>query len=456
MLRAWVSWAALTALFYLMPLDQEVTDLVSNVSFVLGAGAMSLGALVGGLRVDGLDRKAWIAVGVTLIGATAIFAVEPAGSDESITSAMVAAPLVAAAVLFAILTFGRHAVGSLGVARLLLDGLWLTGGLAVLSWASITGPLVRATSSAAQLAVFACFPFIAVAGGAITSLLWPYSEGSARRNLAALGSGAAVTGVAGAIHLRLGLEGALRFGTAYDYLWTIGIGLLGVSTLEPAMGLRLRSRTPSPGLQQVITVLPVLCMIFALAVPDERPPMPLAMAMLTLLTVRVVVATAENERLAQKLRQAARHDDLTGLLNRRAIFEKIADADLDEGELTVLYIDLDRFKAINDTHGHAAGDAVLVEIGRRLRSMLRSGDWAARLGGDEFLVVSHRSDDRLAARLHGVLGRPIRHADLELHVSCCIGVSRGPARSTALIDKADRALYQAKGAGRDRVVALID
>lgn len=177
---------------------------------------------------------------------------------------------------------------------------------------------------------------------------------------------------------------------------------------------------------------------------------------------------ALSRHLSQRL-QAARAtaeaqaltDPLTGLANRRAMDIAITRA-LDDpvGDVTVMQIDLDHFKSVNDGFGHAAGDAVLERVGRVLRQHLRRGDVAGRVGGDEFLVLLRDSDDLIdpapvAARLIAQIERPIPFRGHVCRISASIGIAarasygERPGVDRLLAD-ADAALYAAKRAGRGR------
>lgn len=169
-------------------------------------------------------------------------------------------------------------------------------------------------------------------------------------------------------------------------------------------------------------------------------------------------------RAALREAQARAHTDpLTGLLNRRSILERLDAARTefrDKGEpVSVLFVDLDHFKAINDHHGHLAGDACLREASRRLLGALRHSDAVGRYGGEEFLVVLQGADLAAAAAiaedLRSTLARAPVHAEgAQIDLSCSIGVaSTGSDALSAedLIARADAALYAAKRDGRNRV-----
>ena len=172
--------------------------------------------------------------------------------------------------------------------------------------------------------------------------------------------------------------------------------------------------------------------------------------------------TAFAEKQAEVTRLAL-HDPLTGLANRRYLHMQldsaIARALRDKVRFAVLVIDLDGFKPINDRHGHAAGDEVLMEVSRRLNAQVRKGEIVARLGGDEFVVVlsADATGDapiRAAHRLIACLSEAIMLPQGEVRVSASVGVAFYPddgAQTDDLIRKADVALYRAKNVARGDV-----
>ena len=155
----------------------------------------------------------------------------------------------------------------------------------------------------------------------------------------------------------------------------------------------------------------------------------------------------------------ARTDALTGLLNRRAFYEQAnvlsTYAERHHTELAVIVFDLDLFKTINDTHGHAAGDAVLEHIGQLLKKTLRKSDLCARIGGEEFIILL--ADDiesayTLAEKLRHVLETsPITFQEKQLVVTGCFGVAGNSLNIDQLMKQADAAMYKAKESGRNRV-----
>lgn len=160
-----------------------------------------------------------------------------------------------------------------------------------------------------------------------------------------------------------------------------------------------------------------------------------------------------------RLEHIARFDSLTGVANRRYFDERlsasIARCQRQSAPVALLYLDIDRFKQVNDQYGHAAGDAVLREFAARLKACVREGDLAARIGGDEFVLLAegtHTADDAraLADKLIRVMARPMDVDGRSLAVGASIGVafSRGAGAAERLLASADEALYAAKDAGR--------
>lgn len=177
---------------------------------------------------------------------------------------------------------------------------------------------------------------------------------------------------------------------------------------------------------------------------------------------RVVVwhDITDRKRLERELEHRATHDNLTGLPNRAMFRDELrrarARAERDSSELAVMLVDLDLFKEVNDTHGHAVGDELLMEVAQRLEAAVRAGDFVARLGGDEFAILAAwpngTSDvERLVPRILQRLTKPLHLGRAMLQPSASIGVAVYPTDQSGaeqLLEHADRALYSAKAAGR--------
>lgn len=177
-------------------------------------------------------------------------------------------------------------------------------------------------------------------------------------------------------------------------------------------------------------------------------------------------ADITKRRVAERrLRHEALHDALTGLPNRALFEDRLQQAlqrlrRFPKGQVAVLFIDLDRFKNINDGYGHAAGDELLRRVGQRLLRTVRGADSVARLGGDEFTILldgigGEQEVQEVVRRIQAALRLPIRFGATETAISASIGVTVAMSKHTTadeMLRDADTAMYQAKEAGRDRAV----
>ncbi|MHB1924632.1 MAG: diguanylate cyclase domain-containing protein, partial [Acidimicrobiales bacterium] len=175
-----------------------------------------------------------------------------------------------------------------------------------------------------------------------------------------------------------------------------------------------------------------------------------------------IVDVSEQYAINNRLAHAATHDPLTGLSNRIHFADRlehaVAVAAREKRKIGLLYIDLDRFKEVNDGFGHHYGDEVLIELGRRLSAVVRETDTVARLGGDEFAVLlchpsSLEESVVVARRAIDSLSRPLRVGSQELSFRASIGVAQWPEQGPGpddLLRRADGAMYLAKQAGGNR------
>ncbi|HEU4740921.1 MAG TPA: EAL domain-containing protein [Meiothermus sp.] len=280
------------------------------------------------------------------------------------------------------------------------------------------------------------------------------------------------------------LEASGAYGPAHpvDLLYVlaqVAFALSAAGALTPARTLPLPGWFPQLSLYVPYLAVAASFILLALTLGQGTAEARVALASAGLVTAlviaRQVLAFRENDRLTRALRATsseleqrasqlsylAQHDPLTGLPNRALFETRLAEAiqAADRaGELVgVLFLDLDHFKAVNDTLGHEVGDALLVAVAERLRGTVRATDTVARLGGDEFTVVlarlpEPRVAERVVTKLLNVLSEPFAVAGRSLFVTGSIGVALYPRDGTdvsTLQRHADAAMYQAKFNGRN-------
>lgn len=221
------------------------------------------------------------------------------------------------------------------------------------------------------------------------------------------------------------------------------IGMTGVTLVQDPMAAMPANILP----ESVMTVVLMLVTVMILAIGS----------------MTYVIDRQASKTALERYRHLSLHDALTGLPNRAAFLERVADlierTDSRNARLYVMSFDLDRFKEINDVHGHAAGDQVLRVAGERMNSQMRDGDFVARVGGDEFVAVSARlftasEAEKLAKRIIADLGIPIEWEGLTLSIGASIGIAVYPDGADTVDDllaQADVAMYRAKATGSNNV-----
>ncbi|WP_342068623.1 diguanylate cyclase [Yoonia algicola] len=236
----------------------------------------------------------------------------------------------------------------------------------------------------------------------------------------------------------------------------------------------LRARTPTRLTMQLVVVpadAPEVAAMFLDLGADDVVPVTSGTDEISLRAKRLIARKRQHDRLRDTVRNglnAAVTDPLTGLFNRRYVephLARLAEQSRKSGrELAVMMIDIDHFKTVNDTHGHAAGDQVLIALADRLRENLRAVDLVARMGGEEFLVAmpgtsvgdARMAADRLCELVNATpfdLGPGLPMLKVTVSVGVALSGQLNPESSAInkICDRADKALYAAKSAGRDQV-----
>ncbi len=390
--------------------------------------------------------------------------------------------------------------------RVLMDGLMIMVAVATFSWYYLLGPTVlQGDTSVADKVVGAASTLGDLVLIVCLLLLWARADDGAMQRVVrplALGLGVIVV-TDGAFDYGT-LRGTYATGGLVDVGWPLGYMLVGLAALalrqalaRPAAARASAPLLPARPVRRIARLwrcakpyLPYALVPAVLALVGNaraargyvaaalEPGVYLGGALLIgLVLVRQVVALRENQRLYQqveernqalaaanaRLETLASTDPLTGLLNHRAFHarfdEEIARAARGGRPLALLLVDLDDFRAINNTHGHQAGDRALVAIAATLRGSLRAGDSAGRYGGDEFAAILPEADlsealavaERARAAVAGI-ALPAGDATIRATTSLGVAVLPQHARTRdALIAAADQAAYAAKDAGKDCV-----
>lgn len=355
-----------------------------------------------------------------------------------------------------------HAVlGTRGRARRagLLDATVRTTAVAAVMWSLIAAPTIAgqaATGSDLAWAMGRLLGNLLIFGGLTRLATTAGGRGSVLHSisvvyLVAMAWPAAAAALAG--------DRPVPTLVAMDPRWLPGFVVVGLVALHPSMRLLT---TPQRRASRVVSAADMVALVLAMltlpalvawALVTDRPQIDVVAVCFAVLLAGLVAARAV--MLARQVNRQASRDDLTGLPNRRAMMRatdaRLADGD---GHHALLLLDLDRFKEVNDALGHQAGDALLVQVARRLETRLRPGDLLARLGGDEFAVLLRHADRAVAeAVAHDLvvqLLEPFRVEDLKVHTDVSVGVALYPDHGEGFSDllrRADASVYKAKQDG---------
>jgi diguanylate cyclase len=275
--------------------------------------------------------------------------------------------------------------------------------------------------------------------------------------------------VADTIYGILNVAGNFQTGGFADAFWLGFYSLIAAGALHPSMGQQIAPRPVTPG---AIT-RPRLAVLFlvVLAVPmidlmwgepfDKVLTTTASMIMFSLVLLRLMGLVTVVQLKEKEARHDALHDSLTGLANRALFGERVESfvAQRKDGVVSVLFVDLDDFKFINDSLGHQVGDELLVAVASRLTDCVRSNDLVARLSGDEFAVLLESAVDRqdavaVAQRVQDSLESPIIIDDREIMISASVGIAverrANIERAETILRAADVAMYRAKHKGKGR------
>jgi diguanylate cyclase (GGDEF)-like protein len=371
-------------------------------------------------------------------------------------------------------------------ARLLLaiDALVIVGSLFVLAWSTSLGAAVHGgAATRAEFAVAVGYPLTDLVMVVIVLLIAVFRRPRHPQVLLLLGAGLVALSASDSFFLYVVSFGADDMPPIYDVGFMLAPVLLGLAALAPEPASRTSAASAQAREAAWFMLLPYLplCGIGLLVVVQQVTGTPVdaaetfgLIALAGVVVVRQLLTLAENLDLLRRVREGqerlhhqAFHDWLTGLPNRALFRERLEVAVERHGRgghgLAVLFFDLDDFKEVNDTLGHAAGDELLKVAAQRLRRGVRAGDTVARLGGDEFAVVLDGADAAAeppvmaCERLLAALGRPILLGGTSVVARASAGlvvVEPGERGVTAdlVLHQADAAMYTAKRAGKGHLV----
>ncbi|WP_212830100.1 diguanylate cyclase [Catellatospora sp. TT07R-123] len=360
--------------------------------------------------------------------------------------------------------------------RGMLDALLVAAAAAAIGWQVIIAPLVPENWNPAAFVTFLYPVFSVIIASVLAALLL---TGSRRvpASMVVVGTAFGFASVFDAVYAYSSVLGAYTSSTWLNVGWQAEVLLLCVAALMAA-----RRRDGDERLlqqAQEVSFLPALVAVVivgGLVVADmilvgqiSRVTLSVAMLLLMGLLLRQIAAARDRSRLTDQLRTAAITDALTGLYNRR-FFEEMLAGEIAAGRrhapLSLILIDLDHFKTVNDTHGHPVGDAVLTAVADRLRRPIRGSELLCRYGGEEFVCLLPRTDGHAAVELAEQMRADLRSTPLAvsgaaepLPLTASFGVAcadpadgDGQLPPDGLVDAADRALYRAKALGRDQVI----
>jgi diguanylate cyclase (GGDEF)-like protein len=355
-----------------------------------------------------------------------------------------------------------------------LDVAAVSGAVFALTWMYVLEPAKHSVDALMTSGYAAALtgPEVVAAAVALVSLSrnLPSGAGLAPR---LLGSAALILALTALVALRNGVEGNDWWigGVSFGYLAAAGLVMLASEAQTSGAASSVTHRHFS-GAWALLPYIPIILAVVATAVQQLQSVSLSAelvwvlLGTFSLVLLRQFMTVAIVGRLAVKLESQqealayqAHHDPLTGLYNRAAFTQLGNEMLAGQGHAAVLLLDLDGFKPVNDSLGHAAGDRVLVTVAERLRTAVRPGDLVCRLGGDEFALLlgdpaTEEAGLQVAGRILASLTEPMAIRDDRVMVGGSIGLTTGHDSLSELLRQADVAMYAAKAAGKGAVRAF--
>jgi diguanylate cyclase (GGDEF)-like protein len=438
-------------------------DVVENVAVALACACCARRAW----QSEGRDRRGWALLaaftGLWLAGGVIWFAYDITGATIGFPSIADVAFLLAVPVAVVGFLLMPSPGTSTTRVRTVLDGALIAGSVLFIAWALIIGPLLTQADSSRKLnyLVALAYPLGDVVILAVAITLFARA-GRSRPTALLLSGGMAAIAVSDGAYAWISLFRPAAAGDLTGAGWLLGFLLIAVaaatSTAErqgAVMAQPARPASPAVIYGSVMAFLLVAGYRLAAGRGLDGGLGWMAVIISFLVLVRQWLTTVEVGVVQHQLRALAFRDGLTGLANRSKL-ETTVEERLDRGlPITMVLLDVDKFKAINDTYGHRTGDQVLVEVARRLETQVDADSLVARIGGDEFAVMvagalAPQDASAMADRLENALRWPLTVDGHILRLSASFGVAVPSADTGSLgevLREADLAMYTAKRAG---------
>ena len=472
-----VCCAVLVVVMLVGPVAQTlaVDDITESIAPVLAATA----CVVAGRRQRGRARAGWFMVGASAAawgaGQVAWSWLElvvhqdnpfPSVADIGFTLAV---PLLVAGLL----TMPVWPSGSLAKLRAITDGLIIAGGFLLISWYTVLAAIVASPADTALgQGLSLAYPVGDVIVVTILATMWLRASPASRGPILLLIGGLGLLAMSDSTFAYLQAQATFGSGNVVDVGWVAGYLMVGLAALFALN--RPMATKPGSAPRWSTAALPYAPLPVAIGFAiDERLTigyinlftLSMALALFLLILLRQGLSVRENIALLRRLavnetelHHRAEHDPLTDL-NNRSSFIRFVDEHLlaapDDRLCAVMFVDLDDFKHINDSMGHATGDQAIVAVGSRLKACMRDHDLVARLGGDEFAVFLTRLPNvgqmvTIAERLIETLNEPFQTSDMHASVCGTIGIAIAEPGDDAgeLLRRADIAMYAAKARGK--------
>ncbi|WP_297645832.1 EAL domain-containing protein [Pseudonocardia sp.] len=460
-------------------LQDDARTLAANLVELVSAAAGGLGCLRAARRTRGSARRGWAALAVACWSWGAgqlVWTVYESvlGIPSPYPSAADIGYLVFPVAALVGLVFLAPDASGFAAPRRVLDALMVGCALGVLSWIAVLERIVRsADGSGFALSVSLAYPVADVVLLTVTVLTVAQTRDEPLR-WGLLGVGVLAMALSdSAFAYQIG-DDTYATGAVAEVGWWAAFALIGAAGLLAGGAVPSAPSARHAARAGLLPYLPLAAAVVVSAgeelqgIPLGRVALGLIVALVFLVLARQYVTVRENQDLVRtvaqrevELHRLAFHDGLTGLANRALFLDRLEHAlELAAREsrpVSVAFLDLDGFKAVNDSLGHATGDVLLVRVAERLLGAIRVADTLARLGGDEFAVLVEQGDATVVAgSLLRALRAPFRLDGRAVAVSASVGVAtvdpgKGPADAAALLHRADVAMYAVKSAGKGGV-----